>query len=358
MTIVRADCYAYALPLRPPLPLGDDSLTEREGGLLRLEAADGRVGWGDAAPLPGFSAETRTEALAALTERTRSLPGTRLPAEREGPPSVAETAHGPASARFAVEAALVELRGPAGRSVLGKRRRDAVALNALVTDDQEDLRAAGRRLRAAGFQAVKLKVGRRPVDRDVARVRTLADALGPEGTVRLDANRAWTLAEAVAFADAVADLPLAYVEEPLAEPEQLGRLVERTGMPVALDETTRERSPEEEGALPVPVVAVVLKPTLLGGLAPTQRWVRWARSVGASPVVSSSYESGVGTRLFVALAAACSETPAGLSAHMRLRDDVLRPRLALDGPTVGVDRAQEGQVDRSRLSLVQSSSTS
>lgn len=354
MTIVRADCYAYALPLRPPLSLGEHSLAEREGGLLRLEAENGRVGWGDAAPLPGFSAESPADALTALADAAQSLPGTTLPAEPEGTPGVEEASHGPASVRFAVEAARVELRGRGGRAALGERHRDVVALNALITDDQADLRAAGRRLRTDGFRAVKLKVGRRSVERDVDRVRTLSNGLGREVALRLDANRAWSLAEGIAFAEAVADVPLAYVEEPLAEPERLGQLVERTGLPVALDETTRERAPGEEGTA-APVTAVVLKPTLLGGLAPTLRWARWARSVGASPVISSSYESGVGTRLLVRLAAGCSQMPAGLSAHMRLKEDVLRPRLALDGPTVGVEEAQDGRVDRSGLTLVESS---
>lgn len=348
MTIVRADCYAYALPLRSPLSLGAHILTERTGGLLRLEAENGRVGWGEAAPLPGFSAETHSDALSALADVAEALPGTAVPAEQEGGPGVDEASHGPASVRFAVEAARAELRVRGGRPALGERRRDVVSLNALITDDRDDLRAAGRRLRTDGFRAVKLKVGRRSVERDVDRVRTLADVLGPEVALRLDANRAWSLAEGIAFAEGIADVPLAYVEEPLAEPERLGRLVERTGLPVALDETTREQSPGEE-APSTPVAAVVLKPTLLGGLAPTLRWVRWARSVGASPVVSSSYESGVGTRLLVCLAAVCSNTPAGLSAHMRLEDDVLRPRLALGGPTVGVEEAQAGRVDRSRL---------
>jgi O-succinylbenzoate synthase len=354
MTIARADCYTYALPLRPPLSVGARTLTERHGALLRLEADDGRVGWGEAAPLPGFSAETRSDALAALTAQVRALPGRTPPDEGARGPAAPEAARGPASVRFAVETALVALRDYEDGAALGGRRRDTVALNALITDDQADVAAAGRRLRADGFRAVKLKVGRRPVDQDVTRVRALAEALGPEGTLRLDANRAWSLADAAAFAEAVADVPLAYVEEPLAEPARLGPLVERTGLPVALDETTRERSPDEAPGS-VPVAAVVLKPTLLGGIAPTLRWVRWARTAGAVPVVSSSYESGVGTRLLVALAAACTETPAGLSAHMRLDDDVLRPRLALDGPTVEVDRALNGRVARSRLSLVESS---
>ena len=353
MKIVRADCYAYALPLRPPLSLGEDSVTEREGGLLRLETADGRVGWGDAAPLPGFSSETRADALSALAESVRSLPGTTVAVEGGGLPERTVAPPRPPSAQFAVEGALVELGGRGDGRALGEECRTRVSLNALVPADQDDLRATGRRLREEGFPAVKLKVGRRSVDRDAARTRTLAAAIGPNVALRLDANRAWSVAEAVAFADAVADVPLAYIEEPLAEPERLGAFTARTGVPVALDETTRERSPDEMPTQ-APVTAVVLKPTLLGGIAASRRWVEWARSIGATPVVSSSYESGVGTRLLVRLAAAWSAAPAGLSAHTRLADDILRPRLALDGPTVEVEQAQAGRVDVSQLSLVDS----
>jgi O-succinylbenzoate synthase len=357
MTIVRAHCYAYALPLRRPLSLNGHSVTEREGALLRLETDDGRVGWGDAAPLPGFSTESRADALSALAESVRSLPGMTGSVEGEGGLERTDVPSRPASARCAVEAALLELRGRGGSAALGAETRDRIFLNALITGDQTDLRAAGRRLREDGFRATKLKVGRRSVDRDAARTRALADGLGPDVALRLDANRAWAFGEAVHFADAVSDVPLAYIEEPLAEPGRLGAFAERTGVPVALDETTREQSPDQMPAA-IPVSAVVLKPTLLGGIAASRRWVDWARSVGAAPVVSSSYESGVGTRLLVRLAAAWSAAPAGLSAHMRLADDVLRPRLALDGPTVEVEQARAGRVDDSTLALVESATHS
>ena len=52
----RCQLFRYRLPLRRPLrlPAGDD-LTVREGILFCVTAADGYVGWGDAAPLPGWS---------------------------------------------------------------------------------------------------------------------------------------------------------------------------------------------------------------------------------------------------------------------------------------------------------------
>jgi O-succinylbenzoate synthase len=105
---------------------------------------------------------------------------------------------------------------------------------------------------------------------------------------------------------------VAYIEEPLANPEGIPRFIEDTEFPVALDETTRERVPEDLENWE-DVVAVVLKPTLLGGVPTVQEWVRSARAVGATPVFSAAYETGVGIRMLVALAAVYSNAPAGFS---------------------------------------------
>jgi L-alanine-DL-glutamate epimerase-like enolase superfamily enzyme len=50
----------------------------------------------------------------------------------------------------------------------------------------EDARAGA----AAGFQSIKLKVGRQLAE-DVAAVRAVSQTLGPEIPLRLDANMAW-----------------------------------------------------------------------------------------------------------------------------------------------------------------------
>jgi o-succinylbenzoate synthase len=70
-------------------------------------------------------------------------------------------------------------------------------------------------------------------------------------------------------------------------------------------------------------------------------------------VVSSAYESGVGTSALVALAAGIGDeaVPAGLDPYRRLAEDVLRPRLGLSEPRVDVRGAFEErrEVDRRLL---------
>jgi len=358
MRISDATCYTYALPLRQPLELGGQTVRRRRGVLLRVTGAEGAVGWGEAAPLPGFSAESAADASEALSVRADALRGRDCP-DDPGRLLERETPAAPPSVQFAVQSALLELRAARadvpGARLLGKvlgKGRETVPLNALISAETGDLAAHGKRLRRAGFGAVKLKVGRAAPETDAERVRELDSGLGGDVSLRLDANRAWSLDAATAFAAAVAPVPIEYVEEPLARPNRLAEFAERTGLSAALDETTREQEPggDVEGA--EGIAAVVLKPTLLGRLAVVRRWQAWADSVGAATVVSSSYESGVGTRMLLTLAAAWSDVPAGLSAHMRLADDVLRPRVQVDGPAASATAGQQSRVDLSRLSRV------
>lgn len=335
--------------------MGDHTLAERRGLLLRVIGPNGSEGWGDAAPLPGFSSESPAD---AARWGRRLLPGLRGMALEEGKLGdllcALPIGDAPPSIQFAVEGAVVELlanmRSEAVVQVLGGED-ETVALNALITDAASDLGAEANRLRERGFRAVKLKVGRRSVRGDAKRVRTLAKALGTEVALRLDANRAWTLDEAVIFARALDDVPFAYVEEPLLDPTRLPDLVNQTGLPIAIDETTREGQPETLSD-DLPLRAVVLKPTLLGGIAASRRWARWARRRNADPVVSASYESGVGLRMLGALAASLSDAPAGLSTYAALETDVLQPRLLLDGAVVEAEQNFNSKVNMSILDPV------
>lgn len=357
MTITDAQLYRYRLPLTAPLSVGNHTLTERRGLLVWVEGESGNEGWGDSAPLPGFSSESLPEAQRHARRLLPMLIGTEID-ERDlddtlralpGPDA-------PPSVRFAIESAVVELwaavRGDSVVQGLGGGE-EVVALNALLPDATEDLAAAAEQIRGKGYRAVKLKVGRRAVEADADRVRGLQASLPDDVALRLDANRAWAFEEAVAFANALSDVPLSYVEEPLRDPIRLADLVEATGLPIALDETTREWEPTTLTD-DLPIRAVILKPTLLGGIAAARAWAQRAQREGATPVVSASYESGIGLRMLAALAASLSEAPAGLSTYAQLETDVLQPHLSLDGAEASVASMYASDVDRATLERIES----
>lgn len=338
------DVFRYRLPLTAPLTLPSTTLTHRTGLLLRLDDGRGNQGWGDVAPLPGFSHESLGEAeQALLAHREQSLPPAGQPAETTSALARQLGAWDlPASVHFGIELAAANLyaaeRASTLPQVLSSAPADTIAINALLTGEGEPLLRDARRLRRHGYRTVKLKVGRRAVADDVQRVHAVRQVLGPRVALRLDANRAWSWDAAAAFAEALRDVAVEYVEEPLAQPDDLlAFAAAHPHLPLALDETTREHPPSILRDAP-PVRAVVLKPTLLGGIGATARWAASARAHGARIVLSTSFESGIGLLGLVALAAAYGgdTTAHGLGAHDRLAADVLHPFATWRGDRIDV----------------------
>lgn len=336
MKLADFGIYRYSLPFTEPLKLAGATLNRREGLLLRLTAESGAEGWGEAAPLPGFSREALDEAASGLRSLAEAVLG------REVSDTYPDAAPDPVpSARFGFETALSNLRAVAeGRTLAGVLTggappRETVALAALLSGPPERVLEGAERARAAGYRAVKLKVGRRDVGEDAALARSVAAVLGDGVSLRLDANRAWGFGEAVEFVRLARGTRFEYLEEPLSEPELLPELARETGAAVALDESLVGIEPEDLADHRY-VRAVVLKPTMLGGLRRSLRFAEEASRLGMTPVVSSAYESGVGMLALVALASRVGDAPAGLDTHRRLAADLLRPAPDLAGAVVGV----------------------
>lgn len=340
MRIDGVSLIPYRLPLTEPVAWGGTPYTHREGVLLRLDGADGSVGWGDAAPLPGFSTETLDEGSRALDGAASALVGRTLDphAVLTGPLAEALDAAGmPSSARFALDLALADLAAQAtGRTLPHLLHPDpavSLPLAGLVLAGEDAANEAAR-LVAAGYRTLKLKVGRDTPEADAARVRAVRAAVREGVALRLDANRAWTPDQTRTFAATLGDTVIEFLEEPVANPDALPGLWLDTGLPLALDETLQR--PGGAAHLRGWAAAAVLKPTLVGGVAATLRLAAQARAVGVRPILSAAFESGVGMRGVAALAAGVGGHAAGLDPYRWLAADVLDARLPLDRPTVDV----------------------
>lgn len=326
--------YRYTVPFVTPIRFAGATLDSREGALIRLRDTTGLEGWGEASPLPGFSPETLEQALDDLFTGTSSITGDEVAEPPRDEPNLVP------SARFGLETAILNLRAAfVGRTLpemMSANPRGKVEMTALLSGAPEDVLRDAARARDAGYRAVKLKVGGRAVEEDADTVREVAAMLGGDVMLRLDANRAWCLEEALEFQRLTRglDRPMEYLEEPLADPASLPDFVAKTATPVALDETLVGMPPERLKDHRY-ARAVVLKPTLLG-LSRALRFAGEATRLGMTTVVSSAYETGVGTAALVALAAAVGEAPAGLDTYRRLAEDVVSPRLALSGPELDV----------------------
>ncbi|MFL6024020.1 MAG: o-succinylbenzoate synthase [Marmoricola sp.] len=212
--------------------------------------------------------------------------------------------------------------------------RDRVPVNVTVPACDPE-RAREIVLASRGCRTAKVKVAERGqvLAQDEARLEAVRDALGADGLVRIDANGGWSLDEAVA-AIAVLDRAaggLEYVEQPVADVEDLARVRRRVSVPIAADESIRRaEDPYRVRDLEAADIAV-LKVQPLGGV---RACLRIAEDIGLPVVVSSAVETSVGIAAGVALAAALPvlEHACGLATVQLLAGDVVdSPLLPVDG---------------------------
>jgi len=193
---------------------------------------------------------------------------------------------------------------------------------------------AARLVRAsAGCRTAKVKVaepGQGPAD-DLARVEAVRDAIGPKGSIRVDANGGWSVDEAVRSIKSLARFDLEYVEQPCATAAELARVRRRVDVPIAADESIRAaQDPLRVKRLEAADIAV-LKVQPLGGV---RACLRIAEQIGLPVVVSSALETSVGIAAGLALAGSLPELPyaCGLATVQLLNRDVVPdPLTPVDG---------------------------
>ncbi|MCZ7590978.1 MAG: o-succinylbenzoate synthase [Kiritimatiellae bacterium] len=330
----------YSLRLHTPISLGGWKLNERAGVLARVETKSGAVGWGDAAPLPGFSRESLEEVHAELTALVVDCEPRSVLELRAWSESIKNLTP---SSRFAVESAVVSASAAeAEKSVsewLFGGTADTCEVNGLIVEAPELWAERTRALASEGFSVVKIKVGRFPSAHELAGLRA-AVAAAPDVRFRLDANRAWISLTARAFATEIVGLPVEYIEEPFEGGHGIPRGWPE-GVSIAWDETLQE-GVDLMSAHP-PVRTWVVKPTLLGGIVRCLALVERAKEIGGQVVFSSAYESGVGVRMLAELAAGTGGV-AGLDAYRALAEDVLEPQLKISGGRLDLTAARRSVV--------------
>jgi len=218
--------------------------------------------------------------------------------------------------------------------------RDTVAVNVTVPAIAAD--TARTIVATSGCRTAKVKVAEpgQTIDDDVARVAAVREALGDEGHIRIDANAAWTVAQAVEALGRLSQAAggLEYAEQPCATLVELAEVRALTGMRIAADEAIR-RDHADAALLRDAVDIAVVKVQPAGGVDAALALVG---RLGLPAVVSSALDTSVGLAAGVRLAAALDALPhaCGLATGLLLDADVaVRPLRPVDGTLRVADAA-------------------
>jgi L-alanine-DL-glutamate epimerase-like enolase superfamily enzyme len=303
-----------------PVQTAFGTLTERVVVELTLRDASGLTGRGEAAPLEPYDGVALDDVLDAL-ETYRPVLGQAGTLSGTDVLDGCRALGGPPQALAAVDLALWDLAGRReGRPVaalLAEPYAPAVAVNATIgATDRAGAASAALEAARAGFGCVKVKVG---VGDDAGRVAAVRAAAGPGVAVRVDANGAWSVEEAVTSIAALAPAGLELVEEPVHGLAELAAVRDAVDVRIAMDETAAVPGALASGAAD----AVALKLGRCGGISGLLAAAELVRATGAEPYITSTFDGPVGIAAAIHAAAALagrSELPACGLATLALFD--------------------------------------
>jgi len=301
MIISALHLYQYQLPLDKLLPVGSQRIDVRRGLVLKVEAIDetGKMLTEqveiaplsgidiDGNPLHGFSKESLTQVrdkLESLLELLVKKPIDNLldiPGIEDLP-----------SLSFGLSLLHAKLKGQLNGHTISLNA-DQRTIPLLYRNSDESINALHQRVSdlPADIHAAKVKVAQTSLEDEVQLIHQIL-AIRPDLKLRLDANRGFSLEQAIDFA---ACLPLAaieYIEEPCQRPSDNAAFYQAIGMPWALDESLNDSM--FQFTMQPGLTALVVKPMLIGSLEKLQKLQAEAEHAGVRFILSSSLEASLG----------------------------------------------------------------
>jgi L-Ala-D/L-Glu epimerase len=314
---VKRSVLRLSIPFREPFVSSAGVASARELLVLRLEGSDGTVGWGEAAPFEPYDGVPLERAVAALTGG-----GGRRPPQ----------------ARAAEEIARLDLEARQEGRPLAEPAKDALPVNmTLPAGPPEEVAARAQKGLRAGYACFKVKVG---LPDDAERVAAVREAVGPWPALRVDANRAWSVEQAVTSIRAIEDHDLEFVEQPCRGLEELRQVRGRVSTPIAADESVGSLRAVRRAVELEACDVVNVKLASAGGFRAARDAIRLARSHGLGAFLSSTLDGPWGIAAALQLAAAEDVKLACGLATLELFD--ARIARALPAPSRGTMKVPQG----------------
>jgi L-Ala-D/L-Glu epimerase / N-acetyl-D-glutamate racemase len=341
---MRLSFQRRALTLASPMQSSYGELSRRELVAVSITDSAGVSGHGEAAPLQaydGVSVERVEEALARYAQVLAELEDASGAQLLDACRRVDRLPAALAAIDLALWDRAGRVQGKPVAALLTDRPAIEVPVNATLTAlDRAGVAEQAAAAAGAGFRCVKVKVG---IGDDAGRVAAARAAAGPQVALRLDANGAWSVPEAVRAIDALAPAGLELVEEPVHGLAAVRQVRERVAVRVAIDETAAV-----PGALGAGIAdAVCLKVSRCGGVSGLLAAATLVRASGAEVYLASTLDGplGIAAALHAAAALAsrgpicdCGLATLGLFAHLENPLPARSGKIALpSGPGLGVD---------------------
>jgi L-alanine-DL-glutamate epimerase-like enolase superfamily enzyme len=340
MRITSIDLFKADIPLKDPFRIAVMEMTAAQNVFVRINTDDGLVGWGEASPFWKLCGETQAIDLAAAQDLARLIKDKDPLAIDDRMAEIDGFLKNNSQIRAAFDIALHDLLGKAAglplyRGLGGGGRPLRTCLTIAIGES----RAMAEKAAAAvgrGFGIVKIKLGT-SAKADVERVRMIRDTVGPEVTLRIDANQGWDVPTALAVLRAVQGMDVEYCEQPVPywNLAALKGIHDRSPVPIVADEHVFDHHDAFRVLAADAADYVNIKLSKSGGVRTGQKAAAVVDAAGKACMIGCMMESRLGLTAAAHLASAMG--------HFKFFDLDSAHLLAAD-PVVGGMRYEKDMV--------------
>ena len=297
--MIQIETKAHPLIFKKPSGTSRGILTEKPTWYITARADDGTTGIGECSLIPGLSPDDETHLQKVMQDCTRI----GFAGLDEMQAFETELTHLPAL-RFALETARMDLENGGTKTLFPSpftRGADGISINGLIwMADKANMTRQVKTKLNEGYTCIKLKIGAIDFDAELEVLRFIRNQFTSNDIeIRVDANGAFAPDEALEKLKRLADFDLHSIEQPIAvnQYEAHARLCEETPLPIALDEELIGLQTREERITCLETIKpqyIILKPSLVGGLASAKEWIDLAAERGIPSWNTSALESNIG----------------------------------------------------------------
>ncbi|TPE45981.1 o-succinylbenzoate synthase [Pontibacter mangrovi] len=314
------------------------AIKEHKVYLLKVwdDAVPEVFGLGECAPLAGLSIDYRPDLEEKLQQVVKQVNSGKLELVAGGElPQGLQLQEWPAI-RFALETALLDLQH-GGRGLLYEnafsRGEAGIPINGLVWMGNRDfMQEQIQQKLEAGYTCLKLKIGSLDFTTELELLQRIREVAGADQlTVRVDANGAFSPQEAFKKLERLAKYELHSIEQPIkqGQVQEMAQLCAYTPVPIALDEEligVQEPLAKADLLESINPQYIILKPTLVGGMASSAAWVQMAEERNIGWWMTSALESNIGLNAIAQFTAQYGLTmPQGLGTGQLYRNNIPSP---------------------------------
>lgn len=314
----------FSLNLKEPFKNASFIIETRNGFIIKITDENNYIGFGEVAPLPGFSSETLHECEVALNRLYYTIIDNSAKNEEFDLISELHSISNLPSLIFGIEQAVISLLIQRGELSSLLSHEKIIHVNGIVgIKSKEEIFRKIDDLLANDFKTIKMKLGINSIEDDVEIVKQIANRIDDSIKIRLDVNGNWNYQQAEFAVNNLPKEKIELIEQPVNNINELVMLSDFSPIPIAIDESIRNTSEAKEIIERSNITNIVLKPSILGSIIQTISLIKSAGNLGKKIIISSAFESVVGRSAIVWLASFVIENHAhGLNTAEHFVEDL------------------------------------